>query len=88
MTTGTVAKLASLPNDVNLRGDIALEESISEREPLVRGDHDFHYITETVCRVNEAPILTEEDSAFVKANAPATEGEKAWRNLQKVMQPF
>jgi hypothetical protein len=27
-------------------GDEVLKEEISGREPLVRGDHDFHYVTD------------------------------------------
>ncbi len=38
-------------------GDLNLEDPVKGREPLVRGDHDFHYITETVCRVAETKIV-------------------------------
>jgi len=39
------------------RGDVPLEDLTKGRELLVRGTHDFHYITETVCSVVEAPLL-------------------------------
>ena len=45
-------------------GDINLEDVVSGREPLVRGDHDFHYVTETVCSVAETPLL-KTPSSFV-----------------------
>jgi Ni/Fe-hydrogenase subunit HybB-like protein len=38
-------------------GDVVLEDPVQGREPLVRGDHDFHYVTEAVCRVAETPLL-------------------------------
>jgi len=39
-------------------------------------------------KLDEAPILSEEDSALVKAATPASsEAEKAWRALQKALQP-
>ena len=38
-------------------GDLNLEDPIEGREALVRGDHDFHYVTETVCRVAETKLL-------------------------------
>ena len=47
----------ALPDDPNVRGDIVLEDPIEGREPLVRGDRDFHYITEAVCRGNELPLM-------------------------------
>src|SRR6267378_3874436 len=38
-------------------------------------------------KLEEAPILSEEDSALVKANsAPASEADRAWRDLQQAMQ--
>ena len=37
-------------------GDEVLVETVQGREPLIRGNHDFHYITETVCRVAETPL--------------------------------
>jgi len=52
----TVAE-KSLPTDPNIRGDVSLPDPVEGRETLIRGDHDFHYITETVCKVNEQPIL-------------------------------
>lgn len=55
MSTSTAA--VTLPNDPKLRGDVVLPEPLEGRELLVRGDHDFHSITEMVCAVNEAPIL-------------------------------
>ncbi len=57
--TSTALKnaLAALPDDVHLRGDIVVPDPPEGREPLVRGNHDFHYVTETVCRVNETPLL-------------------------------
>src|SRR4051812_40477311 len=39
-------------------------------------------------KLEEAPILSEEDSALVKAGtAPTSEADRAWLNLQKAMQP-
>src|SRR5437899_814072 len=39
-------------------------------------------------KLEEAPILSEEDSALVKAGtAPASEADRAWQDLQKAMQP-
>jgi Ni/Fe-hydrogenase subunit HybB-like protein len=38
-------------------GDVNLEDPVSGREPLIRGDHDFHYVTETVCKVVEQPLI-------------------------------
>ena len=38
------------------RGDIALPEDLVEREPMVRGDHDFHSITTTVAQMAETPF--------------------------------
>lgn len=38
------------------RGDVVLEEDLVERERLVRGPHDFHSITETVCKMAETPF--------------------------------
>jgi len=35
----------------------------------------------------EVPILSEEDTALVKAAGPVSEADKAWRELQKSMQP-
>jgi thiol-disulfide isomerase/thioredoxin len=35
----------------------------------------------------ETPILSEEDTALVKAGAPVSEADKVWRELQKSMQP-
>jgi len=52
-----VKTVAELPDDVNVRGDIPIEDPVEGREPLVRGNRDFHYITEAVCKVNETPIL-------------------------------
>ncbi|MCP4502934.1 MAG: polysulfide reductase NrfD [Deltaproteobacteria bacterium] len=37
-------------------GDEVLNEEISGREPLVRGDHDFHYVTELVCNAAEGKL--------------------------------
>ncbi|MBI1949521.1 MAG: polysulfide reductase NrfD [Deltaproteobacteria bacterium] len=54
----------ALPDDPNVRGDIVLEDPIEGREALVRGDRDFHYITEAVCKGNEAPLL-KTPSSFV-----------------------
>jgi molybdopterin-containing oxidoreductase family membrane subunit len=53
MSTTAVA----LPNDPNLRGDIALPEPVAGREALIRGGHTFHDVTELVCRGNELPLL-------------------------------
>jgi molybdopterin-containing oxidoreductase family membrane subunit len=39
------------------RGDAVLEEPTSGRENLVRGDHDFAYITDQVCKFAETPLL-------------------------------
>lgn len=39
------------------RGDVPLEDPVEGREQLVRGDHDFHYVTETVLTNNELPLL-------------------------------
>ena len=47
----------TLPDDPNVRGDIPLEDPVEGREALVRGDRDFHYITEAVCRGNEQPLM-------------------------------
>ena len=49
-TTHSYRTAADLPNDSNIRGDIVLPDPTEGREDLVRGGHDFHYITETVCR--------------------------------------
>lgn len=38
-------------------GDVALEDPVSGREELIRGNHDFHYITETVCKVAEMKLV-------------------------------
>jgi thiol-disulfide isomerase/thioredoxin len=38
-------------------------------------------------KLDEAPVLSEEDSALVKAAGPASEADKAWRDLQKAFQP-
>ena len=46
----------TLPDDPNLRGDVVLPDPVTGREALVRGSHDFHAITERVCKVNEAPL--------------------------------
>ena len=54
--TATNTAEASLPNDPEVRGDIPLVDPIAGRESLVRGQHDFHYITEQVCRVVEQPL--------------------------------
>ena len=48
---------APLSDDPNIRGDVPMVDPVEGREPLIRGGHDYHYITETVCRVNETPIL-------------------------------
>ena len=53
MITGTAD---TLPDDPKLRGDVVLPDPTHGREALVRGTHDFHSITELVCRVNEAPL--------------------------------
>jgi len=55
MSSSTAA--VTLPDDPKTRGDFVLPEQVEGREALVRGDHDFHSITEMVCAVNEAPIL-------------------------------
>ena len=47
----------ALPNDPAIRGDVVLPDPVVGREPLIRGPHDFHSVTEMVCKVNEAPIL-------------------------------
>ena len=39
------------------RGDIALEDPVEGRELLVRGEHDFHYVTEAVLANNELPLV-------------------------------
>ena len=39
-----------------IRGDAALEDPLEGREPLVRGGHDYAYITEGVCRVPESRL--------------------------------
>jgi molybdopterin-containing oxidoreductase family membrane subunit len=39
------------------RGDAVVEEPTSGREPLVRGEHDFAYITDQVCKFAETPLL-------------------------------
>jgi len=54
MATATAA--VTLPDDPKLRGDVVLPDPVSGREALVRGTHDFHSITEMVCKVNEAPL--------------------------------
>jgi Ni/Fe-hydrogenase subunit HybB-like protein len=46
----------TLPNDPKIRGDINIPEPVAGREALVRGEYDFHKITETVLAVNEAPL--------------------------------
>jgi len=46
-----------LPDDIHTRGDVALEEPISGREALVRGPHDFHAVTEMVCKFNELDLV-------------------------------
>jgi Ni/Fe-hydrogenase subunit HybB-like protein len=38
------------------RGDESLEEKVAGREKLIRGQPDFHSITETVCRSIELPL--------------------------------
>jgi len=38
-------------------GDESLEDPVVGREPLIRGEHDFHYVTETVCKVAETKLL-------------------------------
>jgi Ni/Fe-hydrogenase subunit HybB-like protein len=48
---------ASVDTSSQAYGDLPLEDPVQGREPLVRGDHDFHYVTETVCRVAETPLL-------------------------------
>jgi molybdopterin-containing oxidoreductase family membrane subunit len=35
------------------RGDVVLKEDVCEREPLIRGGHDFHSITNIVCKTPE-----------------------------------
>lgn len=37
--------------------------------------------------LDEAPVLSDADSALVKAAGPASEADKVWRELQKSMQP-
>ena len=44
-------------NDPATRGDVPLDEPVEGREDLVRGGPDVHYVTETVCRPVETPIL-------------------------------
>ena len=39
-----------------IRGDAVLADPIEGREPLVRGSHDFAFITEVVCKVPESPL--------------------------------
>jgi Ni/Fe-hydrogenase subunit HybB-like protein len=51
-----VPATVALPDDPNVRGDIVLPEVVEGREALIRGPHDFHSITETVCKVNEYSI--------------------------------
>src|SRR5688572_30736895 len=53
----TLITVDKLPDDPKVRGDINVIDPIEGREPLVRGNHDFHFVTETVCRVAEVPIL-------------------------------
>src|SRR6266436_135645 len=44
--------------------------------------------TKPAAKLDDAPVLSEEDSALVKAaTAPSSESEKAWRALQKAIQP-
>jgi len=44
--------------------------------------------TKPAAKLDDAPVLSEEDSALVKAaTVPASESEKAWRALQKAIQP-
>jgi len=50
------ATAQTLPNDINTRGDVVLEDPIAGREPLVRGGHDFHAVTEMVCKFNEVEV--------------------------------
>ncbi len=38
-------------------GDVNLEDPVSGRELLIRGNHDFHYVTEAVCSVAEMKLL-------------------------------
>jgi molybdopterin-containing oxidoreductase family membrane subunit len=38
------------------RGDVVLEEDPQKREQLIRGNHDFNSITETICRMAETPL--------------------------------
>jgi molybdopterin-containing oxidoreductase family membrane subunit len=45
-----------LPDDIHTRGDVVLEEPVSGREALVRGPHDFHAVTEMVCKFNELEV--------------------------------
>ena len=39
------------------RGDVPLRDPLIGREQLVRGEHDFAYITERVCAFPESPLL-------------------------------
>jgi len=56
MASTPLAAALTLPDDPNVRGDVVLPEPVSGREALVRGTHDFHSITEIVCKVNEYEI--------------------------------
>jgi thiol-disulfide isomerase/thioredoxin len=41
----------------------------------------------TVVSLNDAPVLSEEDTAFVQAAGGGSEADKAWRELQRTLQP-
>src|SRR2546425_12201547 len=40
-----------------------------------------------MARMDEAPVLSDEDSALVQAALPATEADKAWRDLRNMLTP-
>lgn len=48
-----MSKTIEQPLSLQHRGDVVLREDIEHREALVRGDHDFHDVTEIVCRPAE-----------------------------------
>ena len=47
---------AAIADTSKHRGDTNIVEPTHGREPLVRGTHTFHDITEIVCRVNETEL--------------------------------
>lgn len=38
-------------------GDVPLEDPVVGREPLIRGEPDFHFITESVCNIAERKLV-------------------------------